>query len=73
MKTVFSIPGMHCDSCIALIKDVSGDFPSIQEINVNLETKKVEIDHAESFDKNLWIKEVEALGDAYKVQEHLNN
>lgn len=68
MKTIFSIPGMHCNSCISLIKDVSGDFPSIQNLEVNLDSKKVEIDHTESFDKNLWIKEIEALGETYKVQ-----
>ncbi len=69
MKTTVTIPGMHCNACIALIRDVSNDFPSIQKIDINLETKKVEMDHAENFDKDLWIREVEALGDAYKVQE----
>ncbi|MEK7524278.1 MAG: heavy-metal-associated domain-containing protein [Patescibacteria group bacterium] len=69
MKTIFSIPGMHCESCVSLIKEVSSDFPSIQKLDVQLETKKVEIEHAESFDKNLWIKEVEGLGDTYKVQK----
>lgn len=69
MKTIFSIPGMHCESCVSLIKEVSSDFPSIQNIDIQLGTKKVEIEHAESFDRNLWIKEVEGLGDTYKVQK----
>ncbi len=67
MKTIYSVPGMHCASCVALIKDVSSDFPSIQKIEINLETKKVEIDHAESFDKDSWVREVEGLGATYTV------
>ncbi len=59
---------MHCESCVSLIKDVSSDFSSIQKLDIQLDTKKVEIEHAESFNKDLWIREVEALGDTYKVQ-----
>lgn len=67
MKTTLSIPGMHCESCISLIKDVSSEFPSIQNINVNLETKRIELDHAEDFDFAAWSKEVESLGEKYKI------
>ena len=69
MQTTFVVPGMHCNSCVSLIKDVSGDFPSIRKVDINLETKRVVVDHANNFDKDLWTKEVESLGETYKVQQ----
>lgn len=67
MKTTVSIPGIHCPSCAALIKDVSSEFPSIKNINVNIDTKKVTLDHDESFDMQKWTQEIEALDEKYKV------
>jgi copper chaperone CopZ len=67
MKTTVVIPGIHCASCEALIKDVSGDFPTIRSVSVNLETKKVELEHSEDFDLSRWIEEVQLLGDKYIV------
>ncbi|HLD71943.1 MAG TPA: heavy metal-associated domain-containing protein [Candidatus Peribacteraceae bacterium] len=67
MQTTVSIPGIHCASCAALIKDVSSEFPAIKSINVDIETKKVSIDHDESFDMQKWTEEIESLGDTYKV------
>lgn len=68
MKTTVSIPGIHCPSCAALIKDVSSEFPAIQSVDVNLEAKTVVFEHADDFDVTKWISEIEALGDTYKVQ-----
>lgn len=68
MQTVVSIPGIHCPSCAALIKDVSGEFPSIQNADVNVDTKKVTLDHDESFDLFKWTEEIEALDEKYKVR-----
>jgi len=67
MQTTFSIPGIHCASCAALIKDVSSEFPAIKNVEVDVDTKKVTLDHGESFDMQKWMQEVESLGDAYKV------
>jgi copper chaperone CopZ len=67
MQTIISIPGIHCPSCSALIKDVSGDFSSIQNIDVDIDTKKVTIDHDDSFDLQTWTQEIEALDEKYKV------
>ena len=67
MLTTVSIPGIHCASCAALIKDVSGEFSTIHSINVDVETKKVTIDHDESFDMQQWSKEVESLDPKYKI------
>jgi copper chaperone CopZ len=68
MQTIVSIPGIHCASCAALIKDVSSEFPQIKTVDVNVETKIVTIDHDESLDIQKWSQEIESLGDAYKVQ-----
>ena len=67
MKTTVRIPGIHCASCAALIKDVSSEFSTIKNVSVDLKTKKVTLEHEEGFDQGKWKKEIEALGDAYKV------
>ncbi len=68
MQTQVSIPGIHCTSCAALIKDVSSEFPSIKNVDVDVERKRITLDHDENFDKQKWTEEVEALDEKYKVQ-----
>ncbi|MBI3816704.1 cation transporter [Candidatus Peregrinibacteria bacterium] len=67
MQTVVSIPGIHCASCAALLKDVSAEFPSIQNVDVDIEGKKVTLEHADDFDMQKWTMDIESLGDTYKV------
>jgi len=67
MQTTVSIPGIHCASCAALMKDVSDDFPAIKSVNVDIETKKVTLDHDDSFDMQTWTEEIEALNPKYKI------
>lgn len=67
MQTAVSIPGIHCAACATLIKDVSSEFPSIKNIEVDIETKKVTLDHDESFDRQKWTEEVESLDPKYKI------
>jgi copper chaperone CopZ len=67
MQTIVSIPGIHCPSCAALIKDVSGEFPSIKNINVDVDTKKVTLDHDDDFDMQKWSQEIESLDPKYKI------
>lgn len=69
--TTVQIPGIHCASCISLIKDVSSEFPQIQKVDVDVDTKKVTIEHGDDFDLSQWKEEIESLGDAYKVQSAL--
>ncbi len=69
MQTVFSIPGIHCKACETLIKDVTSSFPSVQHVSVNLDTKEVTLDYGDDFDVSAWTREVETLGDAYKVHQ----
>lgn len=68
MHTTVSIPGIHCASCAALIKEISSEFPAIKHVDVDIETKKITLDYDENFDKQKWTKEIEALGEKYKVQ-----
>ncbi len=67
MNTTVSIPGIHCASCAALIKDVSSEFPSIKNIDVDVDTKNVIIDHDESLNMQKWTEEIEALDPKYKI------
>lgn len=68
MQTIVSIPGIHCDACARLIKDVSGEFPAIHNVDVHIETKTVTIDHDEDFTLAEWIAEIESLDEKYHVQ-----
>lgn len=67
MQTTVSIPGLHCEGCAKLIKDVSADFPDIASVEVDLKSKRVTLEHAEHFEKAKWQQEIESLGSAYKV------
>ncbi len=67
MQTTVSIPGIHCASCAALIKDVSGEFTSISNVDVDVDTKKVTLDHEEGFDFQKWKKDIESLDPKYTV------
>ncbi len=68
MITTLSIPGIHCQACTALIKDVSGDFPAIRNADVNIETKLVTLEHDDGFSLQDWIREIESLDDKYRIQ-----
>ena len=68
MTTTVRIPGIHCEGCSALIKDVSRDNPSVQSVDVDMATKNVTIEHDETFDLAAWTAEIEALDPKYKVQ-----
>lgn len=67
MQTTVTIPGIHCASCAALIKDVSSEFPEIKNVSVDLEGKKVVLEHDDAFNLGKWKQEIETLGDTYKV------
>ena len=67
MQTTVSIPGIHCPSCAALIKDVSSEFLAIKSVSVDVDTKKVILDHDESFDMQQWSAEIESLDPKYKI------
>lgn len=69
MQTIVTIPGLHCASCVSLIKDVSSEFPQIQKVDVDVDTKKITIEHGDDFDFAKWKQEIEALGNTYKVAD----
>jgi copper chaperone CopZ len=65
-KTIVSIPGMHCASCVKLIQEVSGEFAGVHA-EVDLASKKVTVEYPDDFDIKKWILEIESLGEAYKI------
>ena len=67
MQTTVSIPGIHCEGCKKLIEEVTFEFPDVQHVDVNLETKKVVLDHGEDFIFDQWKTEIESLNPAYTV------
>lgn len=67
MQTTVSIPGIHCAACATLIKDVSSEFSAIKNVDIDIETKKVTLDHDEGFDMQQWKSEIESLDRKYAV------
>lgn len=67
MQTAVSIPGIHCAACANLIKDVSSEFPSIKNVNVDIDTKNVTLDHDDTFNIQKWTEEIESLDPKYKI------
>lgn len=67
MKTVLSIPGMHCNACETLIRDVSLDFPEITAVEVDLDTKTVTLEHGDEADLQPWKAAITLLGDSYAI------
>jgi len=65
--TTINIKGTHCDSCKLLIEDVCKEIKGVKECTVNFKTGETKIEHDESFDWQIFKKEVESLG-AYKVE-----
>ena len=68
MQTTVFIPGLHCDACATLIKEVSSDFPSIHKVTVDLDAKQVTLEHSDDFPQAGWIAAVEELGADYHVK-----
>ena len=73
MQTTFSIPGMHCASCAALIKDVSGEFPEVTGADVDLTQKTFTLTHADDLDLTQWKTAIEELGEEYAVHSPLSS
>ncbi len=65
--TKVSIPGIHCEGCAKLIKDVSGDYPLLNSVDVDLNAKIVTLDHGPDFDLAKWSEEIESLDEKYKI------
>lgn len=65
--TTITIKGTHCKSCKLLIEDVCKDIKGVKLCQVDFQTGKTVIEHDESFDLNLFRREVEGLGQ-YKIE-----
>ena len=68
MITKIKISGMHCKSCANLIKNVCLDVKGIKSCSVDFETGEGEVEHDVSADWDGLKKEIEKLGQEYKIQ-----
>jgi copper chaperone CopZ len=68
MKTVITIPGIHCPACIGLLRELSTDFPAVTDVTGDPATKHVTIEHEDGFDLAAWAAMIEAeAGETYRV------
>lgn len=67
MITKIKITGMHCQSCANLIKDVCKDIKGIKSCQIDFETGAGEIEHGALADLDELKKEIEKLGQGYKI------
>lgn len=67
MQTTVSIPGIHCEGCKRLIEDVSKDTKGVTSAHADLATKRVTVEHDETFDFTQWKKDIEELNPDYIV------
>lgn len=44
MSTVYSVPGMTCQHCVAAITSEVGQVPGVQSVVIDLEAKTVTVD-----------------------------
>jgi copper chaperone CopZ len=66
MKTIFTIHGMHCDSCKEVIEDVCKELPGVKKCEARVSEGIVTIEHDTPLNEEQLIKEINALG-IYKV------
>jgi copper chaperone CopZ len=67
MRTIVSIPGIHCEGCKRLIEDVSKDSVGVVSATADLATKQVTVEHDDSFNFGKWKEEIEGLNPDYTV------
>ena len=46
---VYSVPGMHCDHCVAAVREEVSAVPGVSAVDVDLATKRVVV-HGEGLD-----------------------
>jgi copper chaperone len=39
----YTVPGMHCDHCVAAVREEVSGVPGVEEVTVDLETKRVDV------------------------------
>lgn len=66
MKTTIMVKGTHCESCKAIIEDVSSETAGIKSAKADFKTGKVDIEHDGNVDWQKFKKEIESLGE-YEV------
>ena len=67
MKKILTVKGTHCTSCKELIEEVCREMPGVNSATVDFKTGKTVIEHEKPLYMKKLKKEIEALGDSYKV------
>lgn len=73
MKSNYDIKGMHCSSCSSSIERAISKLDGVKEVNVNLLTNSMSVDHEVSITDRIIIDKVEKLGFSASVQGNENN
>ncbi len=73
MKSNYDIKGMHCSSCSSSIERAISKLDGVKEVNVNLLTNSMTVDHEVSITDRIIIDKVEKLGFSASVQGNENN
>lgn len=66
MITTFTIQGMHCTSCKALIEDACLEIPGVTSCSVDIASHTARMEHDGSVDPKKIRQEIESLG-SYKA------
>lgn len=61
-KTILNVDGMSCEHCAKAVKSAVGALAGVQNIDVNLKNKTVEITHNESANIEKFKEEIEEQG-----------
>ncbi|MBI5883780.1 MAG: copper-translocating P-type ATPase [Elusimicrobia bacterium] len=61
-RAVFTVGGMHCASCVALVETAVGKLAAIESVRVDLTTRTVALTYRAGLDLKLVRRAIEALG-----------
>lgn len=62
MTSIFYVPGMTCNNCVAHVKKAAESVDGVEQAVVNLATKKVEIYHADRTAREQIMRAIEEAG-----------
>ena len=62
MDSTLIVPGMTCNNCVAHVQKAVKDVSGVDDVNVDLKTKRVDIQHGEGVAKDKIIQAIENAG-----------
>ena len=70
-KIILTAPGISCQHCAGTIKKTLSQFSEIEEVRVDVDSKKVEIQLKEDIDKDKILSALNSAGYPSSVDENL--